>query len=195
MIEFSLKKRTNRVLIDPLFPERTCSAAREVIASGGVIVYPTDTYYALGADPRNRAAVEKIFALKGRPAHNPILLLIRDTSDVCSWAVNITRGAENLMKRFWPGPLTLVFDAQHTVLNELSAGTNSIGLRVPAEARVQKLLAGIGGALTATSANISGKQSVETVDELPESILNNADLILDGGKTIGGKPSTVVDTR
>lgn len=183
------------IKIDPAHPERAFSRCREVISSGGIIVYPTDTFYGLGADPRNPVAVKKLYSIKGRQEDQPILLLIPDQIVVKDWAAEITLQAEQLMKKFWPGPLTLVFKAKGDVIPELTAGTNAIGLRVPGSALTRQLLAYLGGALTGTSANISGGRSMETAEGAGETIGDRVDLVLDGGRTAGGRPSTVVDAR
>lgn len=181
------------IKIDPAHPEIAFSRAREVIRSGGVIAYPTETFYGLGADPGNPAAVRRLFAIKGRPADQPILLLIRSAGDVKKWATGITRSAEVLMEKFWPGPLTLVFTAQPGVIREITAGAGKIGLRMPGSPLTLRLLEVLDSALTGTSANLAGRGSPQTAEETAAEIGGNADLILDGGGTAGGKPSTVVD--
>ena len=185
--------RTPIVEIDPAHPEKAFSRCRDVIRAGGLIVYPTDTLYGLGADPRNPEAVRKLFAIKGRQADQPILLLIRDPDEVPDWAAVITPRAEGLMKKFWPGPLTLVFKAKPGVMVELTGGSETIGLRVPGNELTRLLLASLGTALTGTSANISGGQNPRTAREAAEAIGGMVDLVLDGGRTEGGNPSTVVD--
>jgi L-threonylcarbamoyladenylate synthase len=166
-----------------------------VIFSGGVIAYPTDTFYGLGADPKNPAAVKKLFSLKGRLADRPILLLVPDLAAVQDWAAEITPQAEGLMKKFWPGPLTLVFTAKKGVLPELTAGTGTIGLRIPGNALTRQLLAYLGAALTGTSANVSGGPDARTAEEVEAAFAGKVDLILDIGSLAGGKPSTVLDVR
>lgn len=111
--------------------EEVFNRCRDVIAAGGVIAYPTDTFYGLGVDPRNPAAVKRLFAVKGRNAEQPILLLISDAREVGRWTASISTIAEKLMQQHWPGPLTLVFKALPDVPRELTAGTGTIGLRVP----------------------------------------------------------------
>jgi L-threonylcarbamoyladenylate synthase len=181
------------VKIDPAHPERAFSRAREVVRSGGVIAYPTETFYGLGADPANRVAIRRLFEIKGRPAEQPILLLIRDAGEVERWASGITPAAEVLMEKFWPGPLTLVFQARPDVMREITAGTGTIGLRMPGSPLTLKLLEVLGSALTGTSANISGGLSPQTAEEAADAIGGAVALILDGGRTAGGQPSTVVD--
>ena len=174
---------------------RAFSRCREVIRSGGVIVYPTDTFYGIGVDPKNPAAVKRLFEIKGRKADQPILLLIKNAADAAEWAADITPNADRLMKRYWPGPLTLVFEARPGVLPELTAGTGTIGLRVPGTELARELLRFLDIALTGTSANVSGGPSPRTASESMTSIGHIVDLILDGGATAGGLPSTVVDVR
>ena len=181
------------VKIDPAHTERAYSRCRDVIRAGGVIAYPTDTVYGLGADPKNIRAVRKLFSIKGRQADRPILLLIKDASEVRDWASEVNPAAERLMKKFWPGPLTLVFKAKPNVMTELTGGTGTIGLRVPGNALTRQLLAALGTALTGTSANVSGRPSLCTAREASEVIGGMVDLVLDGGRAEGGNPSTVVD--
>jgi L-threonylcarbamoyladenylate synthase len=184
----------NIVKIDPSRPEEAFFRCKEVISTGGVVVYPTDTFYGLGADPRNSAAVKRLFALKGRRPGQPILLLIADADDVSDWAVEVTPGARELMQKYWPGPLTLVFKARPNVLADLTAGTGTIGLRVPGNALTRGLLRYLGHALTGTSANISNEPSPKTAREAA-SISGLVELVLDGGVCPGDKPSTIVDVR
>ena len=188
-----VKKSAEIIAHDPASPERAFSRCREVLSAGGVIAYPTDTFYGLGADPRNKAAVMRLFAVKGRQEDQPILLLIADLSVVRQWAAEIPPRAEVLMKRFWPGPLTLVFRARADVLPELTAGTGTIGLRVPGNALTRSLLGFLGHPLTGTSANRSGSPNLSSARETAEALGGLVDVILDGGETAGGKPSTIVD--
>ena len=166
---------------------------RDVVRARGVIAYPTDTFYGLGADPRDPEAVKRIFAIKGREAGQPILLLLRDRSEVAAWASVVTPSAERLMERFWPGPLTLVFPAAPHVLPELTGGGGTIGLRVPGNELTRELLRNLGTALTGTSANRSGGRDPRTVEEVMREVGDRVDLVLDGGATTGDRPSTVVD--
>ena len=185
--------RTPIIEVDPIHPEKAFSRCREVIHAGGVIVYPTDTLYGLGADPTNPDAVRKLFTIKSRQADQPILLLIKDANEVREWAAEITPRAERLMKKFWPGPLTLVFKAKPEVMAELTGGTGTIGLRVPGNALTRQLLASLGIALTGTSANIAGQPGPRTAREAAGAIGEMVGMVLDGGRTEGGNPSTVVD--
>jgi L-threonylcarbamoyladenylate synthase len=173
--------------------DKVFARCREVVRARGVIAYPTDTFYGLGADPRDPEAVKRIFAIKGREAGQPILLLLRDRSEVAAWASVVTPSAERLMERFWPGPLTLVFPAAPHVLPELTGGGGTIGLRVPGNELTRELLRNLGTALTGTSANRSGGRDPRTVKEVMREVGDRVDLVLDGGATTGDRPSTVVD--
>jgi L-threonylcarbamoyladenylate synthase len=185
--------RTKIIKIDPARPDQAYSQCRDVVAKGGIIAYPTDTFYGLGADPGNPAAVRRLFEIKGRRTDQPILLLLSDAGEVNNWAAGVTPQASVLMNRFWPGPLTLVFKAKAGVLPELTAGTGTIGLRVPGNGLTLELLRSLGRVLTGTSANLSGRPSLRTAREAAEALGPLVDLVLDGGETTGGKPSTVVD--
>jgi L-threonylcarbamoyladenylate synthase len=186
-------KQSAIVRLDPLHPDEAFAQCRRAIAAGGVIAYPTDTFYGLGADPRNREAVRKLFNIKDRAADQPILLLIADSEDVSAWAAEITPTASAIMRGHWPGPVTLVFKAREDVLSELTAGTGTIGLRVPADERVRALLRAVGRTLTGTSANRSGMTSPRTAQEAADALGGRVDLVLDNGETSGGKPSTIID--
>ena len=173
--------------------DKVFARCREVVRARGVIAYPTDTFYGLGADPRDPEAVKKVFTIKGRKSGQPILLLLRDRSEVAAWASVVTPSAERLMERFWPGPLTLVFPAAPHVLPELTGGGGTIGLRVPGNELTRELLRNLGTALTGTSANRSGGRDPRTVKEVMREVGDRVDLVLDGGATTGDRPSTVVD--
>ena len=185
MVALVQKMRTKIIKINPARPEVAYSRCREVVASGGVIAYPTDTFYGLGADPENPVAVKRLYAIKGRQKDQPILLLIADPADTGRWAAEITADAAELMSRYWPGRLTLVFSAKAGVLPELTAGTGTIGLRVPGCVLARDLIGFIGRALTGTSANISGRTSPRTAGEVAEELGDRVDLILDGGRAAG----------
>jgi L-threonylcarbamoyladenylate synthase len=165
----------------------------DVLRNKGVIAYPTDTFYGLGANPADPEAVRKVFAIKGREMGQPILLLIHDRSEVAAWASTVTLSAERLMDRFWPGPLTLVFPAAAHVIPELTGGSGTIGLRVPGNELTRQLLRHLGTALTGTSANRSGSRDPRTAVEVMREVGERVDLVLDGGIAAGDRPSTIVD--
>ncbi len=183
----------------------TRSEAAKIIAGGGVIAFRTDTFYGLGADPLNAEAVRKIWDLKGREDDKPILVLISDLSELDRFSIEVIEANEPIevnkansafqlaVKLFWPGPLTLVTCARADLPSELTAGTGTIGLRLPADERVRKLVRACGGALTATSANASGQAPASSAEAVQSYFSEGLDMIIDGGYTESTEPSTVVD--
>lgn len=166
-----------------------------MVRGGGVIGFPTETFYGLGVDPFNVQAVQRLYALKGRsPQTSPILVLIRSRHELLALVSEITPAAERLMQACWPGPLTLVFRAAVAVPLVLTAGTGTIGVRLSAYPVVQQVLEVIGSPLTGTSANRTGLPPATTAAEVEHAFGADIDLIVNGGPTPGGLPSTVVDT-
>ena len=169
--------------------------AGEVVRGGGVIAFPTETFYGLGVDPLNVPAVQRLYDLKGRsPQTSPILVLIRSRRELRALVSEITPAAERLMQACWPGPLTLVFRVAEAVPSVLTAGTGTIGVRLSAYPDVQRVLEVIGGPLTGTSANRTGQPPATTADKVERAFGADVDLIVNGGPTPGGLPTTVVDT-
>ena len=169
------------------------SAAAKIISEGGVIAFRTDTFYGLGADPFNATAVARIKALKGREENKPILLLLADASIADRFIADRSQQFEEVARRFWPGPLTIVGRAVTNLPSEITAGTGTVGVRVPADSDVRDLVRECGGALTATSANPSGNEPARSADEVRDYFGDQIDLILDGGEVTATEPSTVVD--
>jgi L-threonylcarbamoyladenylate synthase len=167
--------------------------AAEIIARGGVVAFRTDTFYGLGADPLSPDAVRKIRELKGREEGKPILLLISDFSEAASFITKQSELFRDVAKRFWPGPLTLIGATRPELSSELTSGTGTIGVRLPDDENVRALVRACGGALTATSANISGSPPARTAKEVENYFSNGIDLIIDGGEVITMLPSTVLD--
>lgn len=177
------------------FSEPSLRGAADIVRGGGVIAFPTETFYGMGACPFDARAVQRIFDLKGRSFRSaPILVLIRSRADLAALVAEITPAAERLMEACWPGPLTLVFHAAAAVPSVLTAGTGTIGVRLPAHPDVQRLLEAVGGPLTGTSANRSGRSPATTAEDVDRAFGGGVDAILNGGPTPGGLPSTVVDT-
>ena len=170
------------------------SHAAKIISTGGVIAFRTDTFYGLGVDPFNAAAVAKIRELKGREENKPILLLLADVSVVDRFIEDQSADFIRIAKRFWPGPLTIVGRAIADLPPEITAGTGTVGVRVPDDASVRDLVRECGGALTATSANPSGFPPARTAQEVREYFGDAIDFIIDGGEVTATKPSTVLDT-
>ena len=167
--------------------------AADLIRSGGVVVYPTETVYGLGADPFNQPAFERTFSLKGRETEKGLILLIRGMQDLDALVADVPRSAENLIKAFWPGPLTLVFPASPNLPNHLLGSTSTVALRRSDAPVASGLLRHAGGPLTSTSANISGQPPVRSAREAADVFGDRVDLILDGGESFDARPSTLVD--
>jgi L-threonylcarbamoyladenylate synthase len=166
--------------------------ADRLIRQGGVLAMPTETYYALAACAFNDKAVRRVCAIKGRTEDKPILVLISDRAQLVQLVTGVPPAAQTLMDRFWPGPLTLVFPAALRLPRELTMGTETVGIRQPARRDVLQLLHRV-GPLTGTSANRTGRPPVRTADQVHRELGEDVDLILDGGETPGGLPSTLVD--
>ncbi len=173
-------------------PSRYRQAA-DVVKAGGVIAFRTDTFYGLGADPLNASAVRRICELKGREAGKPILLLISDRDQVDRFVSSASSTFHELAESLWPGPLTLVGTARSNLPEELTAGTGTVGLRLPDDERVRNLVRACGGSLTATSANLSNQAPARTAGDVQTYFGEQIDLILDEGETETNSPSTVVD--
>lgn len=169
------------------------SQAAEIIARGGVIAFRTDTFYGLGADPSNRRAVQAIKRLKGREDNKPILIVISDLDQVSRFITKLSRPFEILSKRFWPGPLTLIGRINPEVPDEITAGTKTVGVRLPNDDKVRSLVRACGGALTATSANPSHAAPARDAPAVQNYFGDAIDLIVDGGEATSDQPSTVVD--
>jgi len=166
---------------------------KRVLNLGGVMAFPTDTFYGLGATAFNRNAVSRIFKIKQRMKDKPLLTLVASAYQVNTMTREIIPTAEILMDKLWPGPLTILFSALPDLPSQLTANSGKIGVRQPANETVQKLLSGIGFPITATSANISGAENITTAEEVGRILGDQIDLIVDGGTTPGGKESTVLD--
>ena len=173
--------------------EKEIEKAAEILRAGGLVAFPTETVYGLGADASNPAAVKKIFAAKGRPADHPLIVHIADMSELKHWAAEVPRAAWLLAEKFWPGPLTMVLKRSPQVNDLISGGQNTIGLRVPGHPVAQKLLKAFGGGIAAPSANRFGRLSPTTAEHVREELGDAVEIILDGGACDVGIESTIVD--
>ncbi|HUQ33101.1 MAG TPA: L-threonylcarbamoyladenylate synthase [Pyrinomonadaceae bacterium] len=174
--------------------DETRARASRIVADGGVIGFRTDTFYGLGADPFNRAAVSRINSLKGRDGvGKPVLVVISDRNEAERFTTDPSTLFNSISERHWPGALTIVVGARPEVPDELTAGSRTIGLRLPDDEKVRVLIRACGGALTATSANLAGEPPARTAEEVATAFHSLLDLIIDGGKATGDKPSTVLD--
>ena len=163
------------------------------IARGGVIAFRTDTFYGLGADPFNLSAVQKIRELKGREDDKPILVVISDPREIERLIPRRSKAFDDLTGRFWPGALTIIGRAADDLSEELTAGTQTVGVRLPNDDRVRALIEACGGVLTATSANVSGDPPSRSAVEVEKYFSRRIEVIVDGGVTTVESPSSVVD--
>ena len=173
-------------------PEIIAEAA-EAIKRGGVIAFPTRCLYGLGADAFDPEAVERIFKIKRRAEQNPILVLIDSKQQLDSLVMHIPPAADAIMKAFWPGRVTLIFEARNSLPDELTARTGKIGVRLPGHPAAFSLVKHVKGPITGTSANISGQPGCHRAKDLDSAIAEQLDFILDAGTLLGGLGSTVVD--
>ncbi len=167
--------------------------AAQVLERGGLVAFPTETVYGLGADALNPEAVKKIFIAKGRPPDNPIIVHVGKKEQVYSLTENVPPIAEKLMEEFWPGPLTLIFYRSNLVSDVVTAGSPKVGIRQPMNKVALKLLDVFGKPIAAPSANVSGRPSPTKVEHVMEDLGDKIDIIIDGGDVSFGVESTVLD--
>ena len=167
--------------------------AVDTVRSGGIVAYPTETFYALGVDPFNTKAIDRLFELKGRPADRPISVIIKDTCVLRTLVTEMPAAAIKLTARFWPGPLTIIFKCVDALPSSVTAGTGTLGVRVSSSAVAGRLAAELSTPITATSANPTGQNPPTTAKEVLDFFGNKIDLLIDGGDLPGGLPSTLLD--
>jgi L-threonylcarbamoyladenylate synthase len=167
--------------------------AVELLRAGGLVAFPTETVYGLGADALNSEAVQKVFAAKGRPSDNPLIVHIASLENVQQFAEAISEKGQKLARRFWPGPLTLVLQRKKNVPDIVTAGLDTVAVRVPDHPVTLELLKQFRGGIVGPSANISGKPSPTSAEHVYNDLNGKIDLILDAGSTTIGVESTVLD--
>jgi L-threonylcarbamoyladenylate synthase len=167
--------------------------AAEVIQRGGLIAYPTETFYALGADALNQSALNRLFELKGRSREKVVSVIVASRAMLAELAAEIAEQADILADRFWPGPLTLILKAKPGLPQGIVSAQGAIAARVSSHPVAHRLTNILGRALTATSANLTGKEEPTSAGQVVDSFTDKIDLILDAGPTPGGKASTLVD--
>ena len=182
------------IKINPLQPDPSLiQAAVDILKRGGVIAYPTETFYGLGADFLRHDAITRLFDIKGRSFNSPVALIGGRHSDLALITDKIPKAARQLMQVLWPGPLTLIFYASPQVPPRLTAGTGKIGIRISSHTIAHALALALGRPVTATSANLSGQTECISAEEVLHQIGSHIDMIIDAGKTPGGQGSTIVD--
>jgi L-threonylcarbamoyladenylate synthase len=173
--------------------ELILTKAAKILLGGGIIAYPTETFYGLGADATNEKAIQKIFTVKGRDFKNPISLIIGQTDDIYALVQNVSEAAKKLMAAFWPGALTIVFSAANTVSPLLTAGSGKIGLRLSSHKGALGIVQKLKRPFTATSANLSGAPECISASDVALQLGDKIDAIIDLGNTPGTKGSTIID--
>jgi L-threonylcarbamoyladenylate synthase len=183
-----------RVLaVDPVAPTRAAlRAAADTVRAGGVLALPTETFYGLAVAALDAGAVRRVFELKGRPESKPLLVLV-DSVAMAETVAHVTAPARDLMKRYWPGALTLVMPARDTVPSVVTAGSGTLGVRLSPHAIARGLVELLGEPVTAPSANPNSLPPPTTAQAVLDYFHERIDLVLDGGATGGGEPSTVLD--
>ena len=166
--------------------------AAEVIKSGGIVVFPTETVYGLGANALDPSAVKKIFEAKGRPQDNPLIVHISDLSELEALAVRTDVG-DALASAFWPGPMTLVLKKRPSVSDQVTAGLSTVAVRLPSNRYARMLISASGVPIAAPSANLSGSPSPTTAARVLSDLNGKVPIILDGGSSDIGLESTVID--
>ncbi len=164
-----------------------------ILRRGGVVAFPTETVYGLGADASNPAAVRRVFEIKGRPLDHPVIVHLADAGQLGDWAAEVSPVAERLALALWPGPLTLVVPRRPHVPDAVTGGRDTVGLRVPDQPLAHELLTAFGGGVAAPSANRFGRVSPTTADHVRRDLGDDVELVLDGGPCTVGVESTIVD--
>lgn len=167
--------------------------AAEIINKGGIVVFPTETVYGIGADALNDEAVEKIFKAKGRPQDNPLIVHIAEFEDLYKLAKTIPENAKKLADKFWPGPLTMIFYKKDILSHKITANLNTAAIRLPSNKIALALIKESKKPIAAPSANLSGKPSPTEASHVIEDLMGKVDMIIDGGSTDIGLESSVVD--
>ena len=180
--------------IDPIHPDRgVVGEAGEILKGGGLVAFPTETVYGLGGNALDAAASEKIYAAKGRPSDNPLIVHIARLEDLGKIVAEVPEKARILAEAFWPGPLTMILPKSSAVPYETTGGLESVAVRYPSHPVAQALILAGGGYVAAPSANTSGRPSPTTAAHVEEDLMGAVDMILDGGQVGIGIESTIVD--
>jgi L-threonylcarbamoyladenylate synthase len=183
-----------RVFVDKEAPQRDAiEEAATWILNGGVVAIPTDTLYGLACDPFRADGVARVFAVKGRAGDQPLPLIAADAAQISEHLGQLPPVGVRLAGRFWPGPLTLVVAAPASLVRDLTGGTGTVGVRVPADQVARAIAAAAGRPITATSANLSGHPATSDPDTVERRLGDRIDLLIDTGATRGGPASTIVD--
>jgi L-threonylcarbamoyladenylate synthase len=182
------------IKIDHQKPDKdTIDIISKLISKGKTFIYPTETFYGIGALYDDETSINKIFDIKGRDLHNPLPLIIPEISFLQEISTEVSTNALKLATQFWPGPLTLVFKAADNLSSAITAGTGTVACRHSGLNLISIILKNINSSITSTSANISGEENTSNINKIDKSILDTVDFIIDAGTTNGGLPSTIID--
>ena len=185
---------TEIIRVDPQHPDReVVSRAADRLRRGGLVAFPTETVYGLGAHALDRAAVRRLFEVKGRPSDDPLIVHVAGFDEIAALAADVPGIAATLAQRFWPGPLTLVVRRAASVPAEVTAGMDTVAIRVPAHPVAQALLAAARLPVAAPSANLFSRPSPTRASHVLEDLAGRIDMVLDAGQTDIGVESTVLD--
>lgn len=174
-------------------PSAQLDRAAELLRTGGIVAFPTETVYGLGADAADEQAVLRIFSSKGRPADHPLIVHLADIAQLDQWVYPVSNSVYRLAERFWPGPLTLILHKQPWVSDLVTGGQKTIGVRIPSHPVALEMLKKFGGGVAAPSANRFGKISPTTAEHVRQELGDKPDMILDGGPCQVGLESTILD--
>ena len=173
--------------------ETMIEEAGRIIRKGGLVAFPTETVYGLGGDALNPESSKKIYAAKGRPSDNPLIVHIADKRDLYRIVREVPEKAKKLMEAFWPGPLTMIFYKNELVPQATTGGLDTVAVRMPSDRIAAAFIRAAGGFVAAPSANVSGRPSTTTAAHVEEDLGGRIEMILDGGQAVIGLESTIVD--
>lgn len=182
----------SKILKFPENPESLEKSAR-IIENGGLMIFPTKGLYGIGADITKTESVQRIYTIKKRPLNKPILMLVKDLSEVEKYCLDIPERIIPLMEEFWPGDITFVFKASKNTPEILTGGTGKIGVRIPSHPFPKALLGILKNPITGTSANLSGLEAVNKPEKVDKELLKNVDIMVDSGKLENKTPSTIIE--
>ena len=188
LMETIIKKVENEQLNNEVIIE-----AGEILKRGGLVAFPTETVYGLGADALNEEAAQKIYAAKGRPSDNPLIVHITNMEDLLKITKNVSKEAFKVAEEYWPGPLTMIFEKNEKVPYGTTGGLNTVAVRMPSHEIARAVIDAGGGYIAAPSANTSGRPSPTAAEHVKEDMDGRIDMIVDGGDVEIGVESTILD--
>lgn len=189
-----IPKKTIIEKVDPVHPQKSVIAkAAKIITSGGLVVFPTETVYGIGANALDSSASKSIFTAKNRPSDNPLIVHISDKSELDKYILEKPKFSDLLMDKYWPGPLTLIFKKDSSIPDIVTAGSRNVAIRIPNHPVALALINTAGVPIAAPSANLSGRPSPTTAQHSIQDLYGRVDMILDSGPTDIGLESTVLN--